>query len=110
MDKRVASVKIKELEDKLSKRIKLCLKDPYYCTKNSKKIIIAKEKRGTVETYTGKILHLDGDKRYSDKSLKYYKSLGLNAVVKNVPENKQPLVIKSLLEKYRPDILVITRT
>ena len=29
--------------------------------------------------YTGKILHLDGDKRYSEKSNMYYKKMGLNA-------------------------------
>ena len=57
---------------------------------------------------TGKILHLDGDKKYSEKSLRYYKRMGLNAVVKNVPEYKQPRVVYRLLEYYRPDILVIT--
>ncbi len=31
---------------------------------------------------TGKILHLDGDKQYSNKSYYYYKKLGLNAIVK----------------------------
>lgn len=58
----------------------------------------------------GKILHLDGDKKYSEKSQKFYKSLGLNVTVKNIPENRQPKVIYSLLSKYNPDILVITRT
>lgn len=58
--------------------------------------------------YTGKILHLDGDKRYTEKSARYYKELGLNAVVKNVPENKQKHCIRQLLERYKPDILVIT--
>jgi len=57
---------------------------------------------------TGKILHLDGDRRYSEKSAKYYKKMGLNAVVKNIPESKQPIMVKQLLEKYNPDILVIT--
>lgn len=57
---------------------------------------------------TGKILHLDGDKRYSEKSLKYYQKMGIRAVVKNIPENKQPRVVYSLLKVYKPDILVIT--
>ena len=35
--------------------------------------------------------------------------MGLDAVVKYIPENKQPVFIKQLLEKYKPDILVITR-
>ena len=59
---------------------------------------------------TGKILHLDGDKKYSQKSYYYYKKLGLNAIVRNIPEYKQPKVVYSLLTIYKPDILVITRT
>lgn len=57
---------------------------------------------------TGKILHLDGDKRYSEKSEKYYKKMGLNAIVRNIPERKQAIFVKILLQKYTPDILVIT--
>lgn len=57
---------------------------------------------------TGKILHLDGDKKYSQKSYYYYKKLGLNAVVRNIPEYKQPKVVYQLLKTYNPDILVIT--
>lgn len=57
---------------------------------------------------TGKILHLDGDKRYAEKSNKYYRKVGLNAIVRNIPEFKQPLIIKDLLLKYKPDILIIT--
>lgn len=56
----------------------------------------------------GKILHLDGDKKYANKSIIYYKKIGLNAVVKNIPENKQAKIIKQLLILYNPDILVIT--
>ena len=53
-------------------------------------------------------MHLDGDKRYTEKSMRYYKSLGLNAVVKNIPESKQAYVVKMLLDRYEPDVLVIT--
>lgn len=58
--------------------------------------------------YTGKILHLDGDKRYSEKSNKYYKKMGLNAIVRNIPENRQANIVNSLIDKYNPDILVVT--
>ena len=58
----------------------------------------------------GKILHLDGDSRYTQKSIKYYREIGMNAVVRNVPESRQPFVVKNLLERYKPDVLVITRT
>ena len=58
--------------------------------------------------YTGKILHLDGDRKYSEKSARYYTKMGLNAVVKNIPENRQSKVVVPLLNKYNPDILIIT--
>lgn len=59
---------------------------------------------------TGKILHLDGDKRYSEKSTRYYKKVGLNAVVRNISERNQTAMVLPLLNKYNPDVLVITRT
>ena len=71
-------------------------KSEYLNSRNKEKII------------TGKILHLDGDRKYSQKSYYYYKKLGLNAIVKNIPEYRQPRVIYRLLQKYNPDILVIT--
>ncbi len=58
--------------------------------------------------YTGKILHLDGDRKYSEKSSRYYNKIGLNAIVKNIAENKQSKVVIPLLNKYNPDILIIT--
>lgn len=57
---------------------------------------------------TGKILHLDGDRKYSEKAKKYYQKTGLVAVVKNIPEYKQPRIVYSLLLYYKPDILVVT--
>ena len=71
-------------------------------------IIKQEEKRIKQKIITGKILHLDGDKRYSQKSYNYYKKIGLNAIVKNIPEYKQPKVVYNLLKIYKPDILVIT--
>lgn len=65
-------------------------------------------KRSYEKTVTGKILHLDGDRKYGEKSYNYYKKVGLNATVKNIPEYKQPKVVKRLLEIYKPDILVVT--
>lgn len=65
-------------------------------------------KRNKSQIRTGLILHLDGDKKYSQKSLAYYKKLGLKAIVRNIPENKQSRVVYKMLEYYNPDILVIT--
>lgn len=55
-----------------------------------------------------KLVSADGDKRYSEKTIKYYKKMGLNAVVKNISESKQPQMVIPLLSKYNPDILIIT--
>ena len=66
------------------------------------------ENRIDNEAISGKILHLDGDKKYSEKSLKYYKKMGMRAVVKNISENRQPKIVYNLLKQYKPDILVIT--
>lgn len=71
-------------------------------------IIEKQERKINPKIVTGKILHLDGDKRYSQKSYNYYKKLGLNAIVKNIPEYKQPKAVYKLLKMYNPDILVIT--
>ena len=60
------------------------------------------------KVYTGKILHLDGDRKYSEKSARYYNKIGLNAVVRNIPENRQSKVVISLLNKFNPDILIVT--
>ena len=69
-----------------------------------------RENRRKEFVHTGRILHLDGDKKYSEKSMMYYRKMGLNAIVKNIPENKQPKVVNRLLQIYNPDILVITRS
>ena len=58
--------------------------------------------------YTGKILHLDGDRKYSEKSARYYNRIGLNAIVKNIPESRQSKIVISLLNKFNPDILIVT--
>ena len=57
---------------------------------------------------TGRILHLDGDRKYTEKSYKFYRRMGLEAIVKNVSEYKQPQIIYRMLQKYNPDVLVVT--
>lgn len=68
----------------------------------------SKETRSIEITHTGTILHLDGDRKYAEKSAKYYKKIGLKAIIKHIPENKQAEMVTNLLERYKPDILVIT--
>lgn len=101
VDKKHIEKRMKEEKDKLRQRIGK--KDKYTIG-----IIENKDTRFRQRIVTGRILHLDGDRRYSQKSYNYYKKLGLNAVVKNIPEYKQPKVVYQLLKMYNPDILVIT--
>ena len=75
---------------------------------NLKQQIEKNKTRYNERIYTGRILHLDGDSRYSQKSLRYYKKLSLNAVVKNIPESRQSYNVVNLIKRYRPDIIVIT--
>lgn len=64
--------------------------------------------KGNTLMKTGTVLHVDGDSFYLNLCLKYYETLGLNVVGEHVPEVEQPKKIKYLIEKYSPDILVLT--
>lgn len=77
---------------------------------NNEKLLslLKNRKKDRLELNTGKILHLDGDKRYAEKSNRYYKKKGLSAIVKNITENRQPIIVGDLIKKIKPDILVIT--
>lgn len=56
----------------------------------------------------GTVLHIDGDEEYMRMCLKTYRQLSIRAYGKCIDEAKQPECIQSLLEQYRPDILVLT--
>lgn len=77
-------------------------------TKNIKKYEQSLRKRSNKIIYTGRILHLDGDKKYSEKSNIYYKKMGLRAIVRNISESRQVNLANDLIDKYNPDIVVIT--
>ena len=95
VDDSLRSLDIK-IEDRINNLIKKGKEKLQYKERNSDNI------------KAGRILHLDGDKLYSEKSARYYRKMGLNAVVKNIPENKQHLIVKDYISKYNPDILVLT--
>ena len=100
-DRKIIKEKLNYLDARINNRIeKSYYKNYQYNLSNNNRI---QEK-----IITGKILHLDGDKKYSQKSYNYYKKLGLNAIIKNIPEFKQPKVVYNLLKIYKPDILIIT--
>lgn len=56
----------------------------------------------------GKVLHIDGDSKYLEKSLKLYKLNDVPAVGYFFEEKEIPNKITNLLVKHKPDILVIT--
>lgn len=90
-----------EAEKRINKRFEEKLR-------KSKEIEEDTSKRNQKVIYTGRILHLDGDRRYSEKSNIFYKKMGLKAIVKNIPENRQANIVAGLMNRYKPDILVIT--
>ena len=56
----------------------------------------------------GKILHIDGDKDYLKRCMKFYKKINIKAKGICINEKEMPIKIKSLIEEYKPDIIVIT--
>lgn len=56
----------------------------------------------------GKILHIDGDSDYLSRCLDYYDKSGVWAMGINESEDNISSNIKELLNKYKPNILVIT--
>ena len=56
----------------------------------------------------GKILHIDSDKEYLERCLKYYKNHNIMAAGILEKEEDIPNKVFNLLSKYNPDIVVIT--
>ena len=109
VDKNTLKNKMKEVEKNFKNRIEKILGGNK--EKRKQELNGEKEVRYNFESsqvISGTILHLDGDKRYSQKAEKYYKKIGLNAVVRNIAEYRQPQMIYRLLKTYNPDILIIT--
>lgn len=56
----------------------------------------------------GVILHIDGDAEYTNRCKENYKRMGITAYTYNVPESEQYKQVYSLLQKIRPNILILT--
>lgn len=67
-----------------------------------------KLERGDYFYLPGKILHLDGDKDYLEKCLRYYEDINIMAMGVVLNEKEMPDKIYDLLNTYNPNILVIT--
>ena len=103
IEKEILNKRLSKIQDKIDTKINETV-NKY----KNKKIKVRDYNNIKEEMITGKILHLDGDKKYSQKAYIQYKKMGLNAVVKNISEYKQPTLVYKLLKIYTPDILVIT--
>ena len=106
IEKKYIKQEIKKLDSKLESKLRNSIEK--YNEHEYRIGVFSKNQRNQERIITGKILHLDGDRKYTEKSYKYYKKLGLNAIVKNIPEYRQPRVVYNMLKYYNPDILVIT--
>lgn len=56
----------------------------------------------------GSVLHIDGDEEYCKQCKELYKKMGINAYIYNVEEKEQYRQVFSLLQKHKPEILVLT--
>lgn len=56
----------------------------------------------------GRVLHLDGDPTYLKKCIDLYEKIGIKVFGVHCYEKDMPYQIGPLIDKYRPDILVIT--
>ena len=106
VDKQKVKDILRKMDSKIENRIEKSKQQ--WEDRNYRIGVVTNQTRAKEKIITGEILHLDGDRKYSEKSYRYYRKLGLNAIVKYIPEYRQPSVIKNLLKKYNPDILVIT--
>ncbi len=64
--------------------------------------------RGEYFYLPGRVLQLDGDKNYLKRCIDFYKDLHLEAYGVNLDEDDFEKEVINCLEKYKPDILVIT--
>lgn len=56
----------------------------------------------------GTILHIDGDEDYLDRCMSFYKKMKVKANGIYIPEPEMSTKIKGLLERFHPDILILT--
>ena len=106
VDKQKVKDILRKMDSKIENRIEKSKQE--WEDRNYRIGVVTNQTRAKEKIITGEILHLDGDRKYSEKSYRYYRKLGLNAIVKYIPEYRQPRVVYQLLESYNPDILVIT--
>jgi spore coat assemly protein len=56
----------------------------------------------------GTVLHLDGDGKYLQRCISLYQELGMRATGFFMQEREMPIHVVALLQRFQPDILVLT--
>ncbi|MBR4617858.1 MAG: sporulation peptidase YabG [Bacilli bacterium] len=84
--------------------------DPYKCDRELTKNVVDSLSLDRAEFFylPGKILHIDADKNYLERCIKFYTNLKVEAYGINLDEDEMADNIIHKLEEYKPDILVIT--
>lgn len=65
-------------------------------------------KKESIFKKPGTVLHIDGDSEYSEKCKINYERMGITANVYNIAEAEQYRYVYELLQKVRPNILILT--
>ena len=101
-------VTVRLMADSPKDDLKLC--DEYICPDDFKHSIDDYRDLDRSEYFflPGKVLQLDGDSEYLDKCMRFYKKNKVKAYGVYVKERDMPVQVASLLERYNPDILVLT--
>jgi spore coat assembly protein len=61
-----------------------------------------------ISTSPGKILHIDSDEKFLNICVDHYRGYGISVVGKVAKESDQPKVVRTYLEMYRPNVLILT--
>jgi spore coat assembly protein len=56
----------------------------------------------------GTVLHIDGDEEYCRQCKELYKKMGITSYIYNIEEKEQYKQVYNLLQKYKPEILILT--
>ena len=107
--------RLKKIEESRHVRINRCysnMNSRYYNYNMREKINFNDNpnifKKDEILKKPGVILHIDGDLDYAEKSRGIYKKMGLTSYVYNIPESEQYRQIYQILQRIRPNILILT--
>lgn len=105
------------MQRKISQKVQLMEEQSLQLFRQDVNLLRRKQEYQVTEAYSkpsnyfqlpGKVLHIDGDPNYLKKCLTLYEKIGIPVNGVHCNEKEMPSKIGSLLDYYRPDILVIT--